>query len=90
MQQKAFEKSREFLMSSQLLVHFDPKLEIHLACDTSANSAGAVLSHKMPDGSEQPVGVASRTLMRDGEEIFTDRKGGSTHQMRQLSQRNWC
>ena len=50
------------MMSSQLLVHFDPKLEIRLACDASAYGVGAVLSHKMPDGSEQPVGFASRTL----------------------------
>ena len=49
-------------MSSQLLVHFDPKLEIRLACDASAYGVGAVLSHRMPDGSEQPVGFASRTL----------------------------
>ena len=28
---KAFERSKELLLSSQLLVHFDPKLEIHLA-----------------------------------------------------------
>jgi len=49
-------------MSSQLLVHFDPKLEICLACDASAYGIGVVLSHKMPDGSEKPVGFASRTL----------------------------
>ena len=61
-QQKAFEKSKELMMSSQLLVHFDPKLEIRLACDGSACSVRAVLSHKMADGSEQPVGFASRTL----------------------------
>ena len=54
-QQKAFEKSKELMMSSQLFVHFDPKLEISLACDASAYSIGAVLSHKMPD----VVGFAS-------------------------------
>ena len=46
-------------MSSQLLVHFDPKLEICLACDVLAY---AVLLHKMPDGLEKSVGFASRTL----------------------------
>ena len=61
-QQKAFENSKELMMSSQLFVHFDPKLEIRLACDASAYGIGAVLSHKMPDGSEQPVEFASRTL----------------------------
>jgi len=61
-QEKAFERSKELMMSSQLLVHFDPKLEIRLACDASAYGIGVVLSHKMPDGSEKPVGFASRTL----------------------------
>ena len=61
-QEKAFQKSKELMMCSQLLVHFDPKLEIRLACDASAYGVGAVLSHKMPDGSEKPVGFASRTL----------------------------
>ena len=61
-QEKAFEESKKLLMSSQLFVHFDPSLEIHLACDASAYGIGAVLSHKMPDGSEKPVGFVLRTL----------------------------
>ena len=60
-QKKAFERSKKLLLSSQLLVHFDPNLEIHLACDASYG-IGAVLSHKMPDGSEKLVGFVSRTL----------------------------
>jgi len=40
-QQKAFEKSTQLLSSSQLLVHFDPSLEICLACDASAYGMGA-------------------------------------------------
>ena len=50
------------MLSSQLLVHFDPNLEIHLACDASSYSTGAVLSHKIPNGSEKPVGFVSGTL----------------------------
>lgn len=61
-QERAFKRSKELLLSSQILVHFDPSLEIHLACDASAYSIGAVLSHKMLDGSEKPMGFASRTL----------------------------
>ena len=49
-------------MASQLLVHFDPKQVISLACDTSGYGIGAVHSHKMPDGSEKPIGFVSRTL----------------------------
>ena len=61
-QEKAFTESKKLLLSSQLLVHFDPTLEIQLACDASAYGISAVLSHKMPNGSEKPVGFVSRTL----------------------------
>ena len=40
--EKAFTKSKESLLSSQLLVHFDPTLKITLACDASAYGIGAV------------------------------------------------
>jgi len=49
-------------MSSELLVHFDTRLEICLACNASTYGTGTVLSHKMPDDLEKPVEFASRTL----------------------------
>ena len=58
---KAFQASKDLLTSSPLLVHFDPQLKLILACDASAYGVGAVLAHQMPDGSEQPIGYASRT-----------------------------
>ena len=61
-QKQGFQKSKQLLLPSQTLVHFDPKLEIVLACDASAYGIGAVLSHRLPDGTEKPVGFASRTL----------------------------
>ena len=61
-QDTAFTKSKELLTSSRLLVHFDSKLDIVLACDASAYGIGAVLSHRMPDGQEKPIGFVSRTL----------------------------
>ena len=61
-QEEAFKASKRLLTSSQVLVHFDPKLDIVLSCDASAYGIGAVLSHRMPDGSEKPVGFVSRTL----------------------------
>ena len=63
-QQEAFKRSKKLLTSSKLLVHFDPKLEIILACDASEYGIGAVLSHHMPDGSEKLVGFVSRTLTK--------------------------
>ena len=59
---RAFEQSKKLLLSSQVLVHFDPRLDIRLACDASEYGIGAVLSHLMPDGVEKPVGFVSRNL----------------------------
>ena len=61
-QEKAFRESKQLMLKSQLLIHFNPNLEIVLACDASAYGVGAVLSHRMPDGQEKPVGFVSRTL----------------------------
>ena len=61
-EEKAFNKSKELLTSFKLLVHFDASLLLTLACDASAYGVGAVLPHRMPDGSERPIGYASRTL----------------------------
>ena len=60
--ERHFRSQRNLLLSSQVLVHFDPELEIHVACDASDFGIGAVLSHKMPDSTEKPVGFVSRTL----------------------------
>ena len=61
-QAKAFSASKELLTSSNCLTHFDSSLELTLACDASNYGVGAVLSHKMTDGSERPIAYASRTL----------------------------
>ena len=42
--QEAFKRSKELLLSSKVLVHFDPKLPVVLACDASSYSIGAVLA----------------------------------------------
>ena len=61
-EERAFKESKKLLLALQLLVYFDPKQEIQLACDASGYGIGAVPSHKMPDGSEKPIGFVSRTL----------------------------
>ncbi|CAC5366945.1 unnamed protein product [Mytilus coruscus] len=61
-QQEAFELSKTLLKSSKVLVHYDPNKEIILSCDASPYGIGAVLSHRMEDGCDRPVGYISRTL----------------------------
>ena len=52
-QQRAFQASKDMLTDQNFLTHFDPSLPITLACD--ASGFGAVLAHKLPDGSEKSV-----------------------------------
>ena len=74
-EEAAFTASKQFA-SSQVLVHFDPTLELILSCDASAYGVGAVLSHRYPDGSEKPVAFASRTLTSARQGTLRLRKKG--------------
>ena len=58
----AFIGVKELLQSADLLVHFDPEQQLISACDAKPYGLGAVLSHRMQDGSERPIAFASHTL----------------------------
>lgn len=60
--ESAFRKSKEQLQASPLLVHYDLKKPLRLACDASSYGVGAVISHVIENGEERPIAFASRTL----------------------------
>ena len=51
--------SRMFWYLSLLLPHYNPCLPLRLSADASAYHLGAVISHVMVDGKEQPIAFAS-------------------------------
>ena len=57
-----FLNNKKLLQDSPLLVHYDLKKSLRLACDVSSCGIGAVISHVMENGEEKPIASASRTL----------------------------
>lgn len=60
--ENSFEASKQVITKGKLLVFYDMKKPLRLACDSSAYGVGAVVSHLMENGSERPIAFASRTL----------------------------
>lgn len=60
--EKAFNRIKQEILSERVLVHFDPNKPLVLATDASCNGLGAVLSHRLADGSDRPIAFASRSL----------------------------
>ncbi|XP_060546945.1 uncharacterized protein K02A2.6-like [Pantherophis guttatus] len=63
-ERKAFEDIKNLLTSDRVLVQYSGTLPIRLTCDASPFGIGAVLSHKMPNGTEAPIAFFSRTLSK--------------------------
>ena len=61
-QQEAFESAKDLLKSPRLLAHYDSSKKLVHACGTSPYGVGAVLSHRLDNGEEQPITFASRML----------------------------
>ncbi|XP_060539046.1 uncharacterized protein K02A2.6-like [Pantherophis guttatus] len=60
----SFEDIKNLLTSDRVLVQYSGTLPIRLTCDASPFGIGAVLSHKMPNGTEAPIAFFSRTLSK--------------------------
>ena len=58
----AFAKVTQELVSSKLLIHYEPQRKLLLSCDVSPYGIDAVISHVMDDGSEKPIAYTSRSL----------------------------
>lgn len=65
-QQKAFEKAKRLITFDTVLAHYDPDMDLYLACDASPYGIGAVLtlSHKFENGSKRPIAYISKTLTK--------------------------
>ena len=75
-EEKAFRISKELLISSDILVHYNPKHQLVLACDVSAYGVGAVLSHKFPDGSERSIAYYALRLLAPAERNYSQLEKG--------------
>ena len=75
-EQESYKQSKNLVLSSKELVHFNPKLPFVLACDVSAYGMGAVLAHRLFDGFKRPIGFASQTLSQTERGCFQIEKEG--------------
>lgn len=61
-EETSFQHVKDMLCTDTVLAHFDPSLDIGIACDASDCGIGAVFFHRYSDGSERPIANASKTL----------------------------
>lgn len=60
--EEAYDDIKNTLISSQILMPYDPTFPLVLATDASKVGLGAVLSHRLKNGQERSIAFASRTL----------------------------
>lgn len=58
----SFEDIKKMLTSDRILAHFNENVTIKLVTDGSLNGIAATLLHVFRNGTERPIGYASRTL----------------------------
>ena len=63
-QKQAFSRVKKMLKSNKVLTHFNDQLPLLLECDASPYGVGAVLSHRLPDGTVKSMCFASHTLSK--------------------------
>lgn len=61
-EQEAFDNTKRLLTFGLTLVRYNLDRELLLLCDTSERGVGALLIHKMHEGSGKPVILNSKTL----------------------------
>ncbi len=63
-EQNAFQRLKDLLSTENVLIHYDPSKPLGLSCDASNVGIGAVLFHRLPDGSERPIANVSKKLTK--------------------------
>ena len=58
-----FKEVKTALSQSEALAHFDPTLQLQLACDASPYGVGAVVSHIMASEEESPIAFAKQRVI---------------------------
>ena len=73
-QQGVFDCVKRILTSDSVLAHYNPSKPLILAC-ASPYGVGAVLSHKLYNGTERPIAYASRSLGPAEKKSQLDKEG---------------